>query len=98
MTIYEKLIESPETLGDFLKNLPTLDAPWDREFQERFCVECKADNCDNCQYEEFRNNPAWWLGLDEKKKDNERLERLLNADFDGKEFEAVITYKNKEES
>lgn len=67
MIVYEKLIESPETLGDFLKSLPTLDAPWDQKFHEIFCTGCKADNCDNCQYEEYRNNPVWWLRKDAEK-------------------------------
>lgn len=32
-------------------------------FQERFCVECGADSCDDCPNEQFRNNPEWWLSL-----------------------------------
>ena len=98
MRIYDELIENPETLGAFLKSLPVLDAPWDRAFQEKFCAGCSAESCDSCQNEEYRNNPEWWLGLDEKKKAAERLQRLLNADFDGKEFEVVIAYKNSVES
>lgn len=98
MRIYDELTESPETLGTFLKGLPVLDAPWDQAFQERFCAECKAENCENCPNEEYRNNPEWWLGLDEKKKADRKLQRLLNADFDGKEFEVVITYENSVKS
>ncbi len=61
MRIYDKLIESPETLGEFLKSLPVLDAPWNHAFQKKFCNECSTENCDICQSEEFRNNPGWWL-------------------------------------
>lgn len=68
MRIYEELTESPKTLGAFLKSLPVLDAPWDTAFQKTFCGECKEESCDNCPNEEYRNNPEWWLGLDEKKK------------------------------
>lgn len=64
MRVYDKLIESLETLGEFLKKLPVLDAPWDQEFQERFCKNCKAENCYNCQHEGYRSNPSWWLSLD----------------------------------
>lgn len=61
MRIYDKLTESTKTLGEFLKSLSILDAPWDRAFQEKFCVGCSAKNCDNCQNEKYRNNPNWWL-------------------------------------
>ena len=64
MRIYDKLTESPETLGEFLKSLPVLDAPRERAFQERFCAECNAESCDNCTNEEYRNNPEWWLKLE----------------------------------
>lgn len=43
--------------------LPMKCAPWDGAFQERFCVECGADSCDDCPNEQFRNNPEWWLSL-----------------------------------
>lgn len=69
MRIYDKLIESPETLGEFLKSLPVLDAPWNQAFQEKFCSGCNAEDCDNCQNEECRNNPEWWLKRENEDKD-----------------------------
>lgn len=69
MRIYDKLTESPETLGAFLKSLPVLDAPWDREFQETFCAECKAESCDECKNGQYRNNPDWWLKLKEGREE-----------------------------
>lgn len=63
MRIYDKLTESPETLGEFLKSLPVLDTPWDTAFQKTFCGKCKEESCDNCPNEKYRNNPKWWLGL-----------------------------------
>lgn len=35
---------------------------------------------------------------EKKKKAAKRLQRLLNADFDGKEFEVVIAYENSVKS
>ena len=65
MTVFEKLTESPETLGAFLKSLPCIEGPWDTEFQERFCSECGRVTCDpDCPNERFRNNPGWWLTLE----------------------------------
>lgn len=63
-TIFDALTDSRATLGKFLRSLPVLEAPWDAEFQERFCAECDAANCDECRNEEFRNNPEWWLTLE----------------------------------
>ena len=73
MRIYDELTASPETLGAFLKSLPVLDAPWDRTFQERFCAGCKAESCDNCQNEKYRNNPEWC-----RKSTTEKLKRKMN--------------------
>lgn len=28
-----------------------------------------AANCDECRNEEFRNNPDWWLTLEERERD-----------------------------
>lgn len=39
-------------------------APWDTEFQKRYCSGCVAENCDACPNERFRNNPEWWLSLE----------------------------------
>lgn len=64
MTNFEKLTKSPETLGAFLASLPCVEGPWDGEFQDRFCVDCGADSCDDCPNERYRNNPGWWLGLE----------------------------------
>lgn len=62
-TIFESITESRSTLGDFLRGLPILEAPWDAEFQSRFCSGCAKENCDTCPNEAFRNNPEWWLSL-----------------------------------
>lgn len=51
-------------LGRFLRSLPVLEAPWDTEFQKRYCSGCVAENCDACPNERFRNNPEWWLSLE----------------------------------
>ena len=64
VTQFEKITESPETLGAFLAALPVIDGPWDTEFQARFCAGCAAENCDACPNQRFRNNPGWWLTLE----------------------------------
>lgn len=46
------------------KSLPIIEAPWDTEFQKRYCSGCAAENCDACPNERFRNNPEWWLSLE----------------------------------
>lgn len=84
MRIYDKLTESIETLGEFLKSLPVLESPWEREFQKLFCAGCNAENCENCRNEEYRNNPIWWLGIDTDKETADRLQQLVNADFNKK--------------
>ena len=42
VTQFEKITESPETLGAFLAALPVVDGPWDTEFHKRFCAGCAA--------------------------------------------------------
>ena len=64
MTQFEKITQSPETLGAFLVVLPVIDGPWDKEFQARFCASCPAKDCDACPHAEERNNPRWWLNLE----------------------------------
>ena len=61
MTKFEELTKSPKVLAIFLRALPVLEAPWDTEFQKKFCAECAATDCDTCPNEEYRNNPDWWL-------------------------------------
>ncbi len=73
MTNFEKITQSPETLGAFLASLPIPDAPWDAEFQRKYCGKCKRPNCDGgsgCRHEGRRNNPAWWLRLEARKDAN----------------------------
>ena len=53
MTQFEKITESPETLGAFLAALPVIHEPWDTEFQARFCADCLYLGCDTCPHEEF---------------------------------------------
>ena len=46
MTNFEKITETPETLGEFLASLPVADGPWDAEFHKAFCADCERENCD----------------------------------------------------
>ena len=64
MTQFEKITQSPETLGAFLAALPVMDGPWDTEFHAQYCADCLYLGCDDCPHEEFRNNPGWWLTLE----------------------------------
>ena len=63
-TVFDALTADAATLGKFLRSLPVLDAPWDAEFQEKYCSKCKSADCDSCTHTEERNNPDWWLALD----------------------------------
>lgn len=63
MTEFERITVSPSVLGAFLSSLPCLGGPWDDAFHREFCSKCTAENCDACQHEAERNNPAWWLEL-----------------------------------
>ena len=53
MTNFEAITKNPETLAAFLRDLPILEGPWDEEFQRNYCP-----------YEDKRNSPGWWLGLE----------------------------------
>jgi hypothetical protein len=64
VTEIERITQSPETLGGFLRSLPIIEGPWDTAFQATYCAGCAAEDCGNCQHEEKRNNPAWWLTLE----------------------------------
>lgn len=61
---FEALTAGAQGLGRFLRSLPIIEAPWDTEFQKRYCSGCAAENCDACPNERFRNNPEWWLSLE----------------------------------
>lgn len=63
MTQFEKITESREMLGAFLAAPPVVDGPWDKEFRERYCVDCLYLGRNACLHEEFKNNPGWWLTL-----------------------------------
>lgn len=66
-TNFEEIARTPETLAAFLRSLPVLDGPWDEEFQRQYCAGCGKVSCDDgsgCPYEEKRNSPGWWLGLE----------------------------------
>lgn len=56
-SVFDAITKDKPTLAGFLRSLPVIEAPWDGAFQERFCVECGADSCDDCPNEQFRNNP-----------------------------------------
>ena len=81
MTQFEKITESPETLGAFLAALPVVDGPWNKEFHERYCADCLYLGCDACPHEEFRNDPGWWLTLE---TDGGHAER----------YAVIVTYHN----
>lgn len=51
-----------DVLGSFLSSIQCPEGPWDDAFHREFCSKCTAENCDDCQHEAERNNPAWWLG------------------------------------
>lgn len=63
-TNFEAITAGAQELGRFLRSLPVIEAPWDAEFQKRYCSGCAAENCDACPNECFRNNPEWWLSLE----------------------------------
>ena len=63
-TNFEAITAGVQGLGRFLRSLPIIEAPWDTEFQKRYCSGCAAENCDACPNEQFRNNPEWWLSLE----------------------------------
>lgn len=81
MTQFEKITESPETMGAFLAALPVVDGPWNKEFHERYCADCLYLGCDACPHEEFRNDPGWWLTLE---TDGGHAER----------YAVIVTYHN----
>ena len=58
-TNFEAITAGAQELGRFLRSLPIIEAPWDMEFQKRYC-----SGCDACRNERFRNNPEWWLSLE----------------------------------
>lgn len=64
-TVFDKITESKEALGELLRSLPVADSPWDKAFHKRYCNGCTLENCDPCPREEQRSNPEWWLGLEE---------------------------------
>lgn len=61
MTVFEKITESPEVLGEFLSCLAVIEGPWDDKFHELFCSGCAAENCAAFPHAKERNNPGWWL-------------------------------------
>ena len=67
MTEFERITQSPETLGAFLASLSCIEGPWDVEFQKRFCSGCARADCDGaepCPHAAERSNPGWWLTLE----------------------------------
>ena len=67
---FEEITKNPETLGAFLRGLPVIEAPWDEEFQRKYCAGCGKVSCDDgspCPYEDKRNNPLWWLSQESGK-------------------------------
>ena len=71
MNNFEEITKNPETLGAFLRGLPVIEAPWDEEFQRKYCAGCGKVSCDDgspCPYEDKRNNPLWWLSQESRKE------------------------------
>ncbi|MCX4374254.1 MAG: hypothetical protein OSJ58_21010 [Dysosmobacter sp.] len=48
MTEYERITESPQALAAFLRELPVIEAPWDRAFQKQYGAGCAVEDCDAC--------------------------------------------------
>ena len=44
-TNFEAITPDAQGLGRFLRSLPVLEAPWDTEFQKRYCSGCVAAAC-----------------------------------------------------
>lgn len=42
-TNFEAIAAGAQELGRFLRSLPILEAPWDTEFQKRYCSGCAAE-------------------------------------------------------
>lgn len=66
-TVFDTITKDAATLAEVLASLPVIEAPWDTEFQKRYCSKCLRADCDSeseCPYQQERNNPAWWLALD----------------------------------
>lgn len=76
-SVFDAITKDKPTLAGFLRSLPVIEAPWDGAFQERFCVECGADSCDDCPNEQFRNNPEWWLSLPAAEVEQRRRRAML---------------------
>ena len=47
MTEFERITQSPEMLAAFLASLPVIEAPWDEEFQRKYCAGCGKVSCDD---------------------------------------------------
>lgn len=47
MNNFEEITKNPETLGAFLRGLPVIEAPWDEEFQRKYCAGCGKVSCDD---------------------------------------------------
>jgi len=63
-TVFYEITQDMQTLADFLHSLSALEAPWETEFQKRYCKKCLHADCDaECPNAAFRDNPAWWLAL-----------------------------------
>ena len=70
VTEFERITQRPEMLAAFLASLPVIEAPWDEEFQRKYCAGCGKVSCDDgspCPYEDKRNNPLWWLSQESGK-------------------------------
>lgn len=71
MTNFERVTASPEALAACLETIVCADSPWDAAFRRHFCDGCGLVDCDEgqgCPHQAERNNPAWWLGLDDGKR------------------------------
>lgn len=56
-----------EELAAIARDVLILEGPWDEEFQRNYCAGCGKVSCDDgspCPYEDKRNSPGWWLGLE----------------------------------
>ena len=44
-SVFDAITKDKPTLAGFLRSFPVIEAPWDTEFQKRYCSGCAAEDC-----------------------------------------------------
>ena len=78
-TNFEAITKNAQELGRFLRSLPILEAPWDTEFQKRYCS--------GCSFAGDRRDPAYRLYAVERDRRAGR-----NTAFGGGAYAASIPF------